>query len=176
MATKKVALSGFCIDRYEWPNIKGQRVLTKVSFPAAANMCSQEGKRLCTETEWERSCKGASATNFPYGEVFAENFCQTKTGGTGAVTGPARAGGMPRCKSSFGAFDLSGNVAEWTAGKLMSGKTDRMVRGGSFRSSDWAARCTSRKNYLPETHRDDLGFRCCREPNQDSEENLAGGR
>jgi len=176
LAAKKVALSGFCIDRYEWPNIKGQRVLTKVSFSAAANMCSQESKRLCTETEWERSCKGTSSNNFPYGETFAENFCQTKAVGSAAAAGPARAGGMPRCKSTVGAFDLSGNVAEWTAGKLMPGKTDRMVRGGSFRSSDWAARCTSRKNFLPETHRDDLGFRCCKEPNEDSDDHLAGGR
>lgn len=174
LAVKKVALSGFCIDRYEWPNIKGQRVLTKVSFSVAANMCSQEGKRLCTETEWERSCKGSAMASFPYGENFSDQFCQTK--GAGATGAPARVGGMPRCKSSFGAFDMSGNVAEWTAGKLMPGKTDRMARGGSFRSSDWAAKCTSRKNFLPETHRDDLGFRCCKEPNQDSDENLAGGR
>jgi eukaryotic-like serine/threonine-protein kinase len=128
-----------------------------VSWDEAQRACSTLGKRLCAEDEWEKACKGPKGQRFPYGEAFDPDACNTED-----VAGTARtlaaAGRSPRCRSGYGVVDLSGNAAEWTASALGA---DRIVKGGAFDRSDFAARCSARKLGAPATRSTTVGFRCC---------------
>ena len=53
-----VQLGEFNIDTYPYPNDPTKAPVTNVSRDEAAQMCASAGKRLCTELEWERACKG----------------------------------------------------------------------------------------------------------------------
>ncbi len=50
-------LNGF-IDVFPYPNEEGAIPLTNVSQEEARGLCAEKSKRLCTELEWERACKG----------------------------------------------------------------------------------------------------------------------
>ena len=42
----------YCMDRYEYPNKKGVRPEVMDNFYMAQVLCANQGKRICTETEW----------------------------------------------------------------------------------------------------------------------------
>lgn len=139
----------FCIDRYEFPNVKGQMPMTGVDFATAESTCASKGKRLCTAEEWGRACGGA----FPYGKEFNPDLCNTKDA-DGNSREVAAAGSFPKCKAG-GVYDMSGNVEEWIAGGVK--------RGGSAKSSEMFASCSrpSRGGASEFT-----GFRCCADPQE----------
>jgi formylglycine-generating enzyme required for sulfatase activity len=151
---RKASSHGYCIDTYEYPNQQGARPLTSVTFSAAEGACKRDGKRLCSEEEWEKACKGPANHRFPYGEAFDASACRIKGG-------IASAGSAAGCRSGFGVFDLSGNVAEWTSSKFQAGASDRAVKGGAVESPDYDLRCSARANRSPSSRSERLGFRCC---------------
>ena len=151
------SLKTYCIDTYEYPNQAGQKPTTAVSFTGAESSCKRDGKRLCSEEEWEKACKGPANHRFPYGEAFDEGACRSK-GGLGA------AGAAAGCRSGYGVFDLSGNAAEWTSSRFQAGAADRAVKGGAAESPDYELRCAARSNRAPQVRLPGLGFRCCADP------------
>src|SRR5437763_1045092 len=58
---------GFCIDAYEYPNMKGVKPLSSVSWDQAAKLCEAGGKRLCSFAEWRAACGGPKDQKYPYG-------------------------------------------------------------------------------------------------------------
>ncbi len=160
-ALVRTSTPGFCIDRYEAPG-KGETPIRNISWSEAKAHCTTKGKRLCSEIEWERACKGPSERRFPYGNTFQPNRCNTRDA-KGRNRSIRRGGSMPRCKSPFGVFDLSGNVAEWTASPFLR-KGWRIIRGGSFNRPDWDVRCASRGGLPPNSRKSSVGFRCCSSP------------
>ncbi len=42
-----------CVDRYEYPNRKGEMVKGSVSYQQAKELCEKQGKRICTVEEWQ---------------------------------------------------------------------------------------------------------------------------
>ena len=158
-----VYVSGFCIDLYEYPNQPGTVPRVNVSWYTARKLCTQNGKRLCSEREWERTCKGPANRRFPYGNDFNPNRCATQDA-DGQDRGVASSGGWAGCRSSFGVYDLSGNVREWTSSPVAPGQSAYVVRGGSANQPDWAVRCAVREASIPSTRSHTLGFRCCRDP------------
>ena len=137
----------WCIDRYEYPG--GGRPRTGVTFGGAKQACQKKGKRLCTGGEWRGACGGA----YPYGRQFDPVLCNTMSM-TGEPRAIVRSGYFRRCRSPWGVYDMSGNVAEWTA--------DGRVRGGnSFRTAE-SARCDSAKRLGGAARY--VGFRCCADP------------
>ncbi|MDB4968428.1 MAG: protein kinase [Myxococcales bacterium] len=141
----------FCVDLYEYPG--GNTIpRTDVTLAEAARICSARGERLCSDSEWERACRGKGNASFPYGHTFDAMRCNTK--GTGGEVAPA--GTFAGCKSAVGAYDMSGNVAEWTA----SGAH----RGGAAISSAKESRCSASVRNGPESGGVFVGFRCCAEP------------
>jgi serine/threonine protein kinase/formylglycine-generating enzyme required for sulfatase activity len=159
---KRVTLAGFCMDYYEYPNKGGQKPMTKVAYPQAEKLCRDQKKRLCSEDEWEKACKGGSGHRFPYGNEFDEGACNTQdsNGNNRAV---AASGAFPSCRSSFGIFDLSGNVAEWVSGRLAPGASDKVKKGGAANRPDFDDRCAARGGEGGGARSDTLGFRCCAE-------------
>src|SRR5690606_26968486 len=47
---------------------------------AAEAACKHAGKRLCTEEEWTRACRGEADTLFPYGDEYEEGVCNVAAG------------------------------------------------------------------------------------------------
>jgi formylglycine-generating enzyme required for sulfatase activity len=51
-------LPPFCMDEFEFPNVAHGLPRVAVRWAEAKEACEQAGKRLCTEAEWEKACKG----------------------------------------------------------------------------------------------------------------------
>ncbi|MBL8933375.1 MAG: SUMF1/EgtB/PvdO family nonheme iron enzyme [Archangium sp.] len=147
-----VDVPGFCIDINEHPNEKGVTPTNTVSFTDAMVLCESKGKRLCSEAEWEKACKGPAAMKWPFGNTFDGNACNTEND-SGEARSLAPAGRFGKCRSGYGIADMSGNVAEWTS--------DRIIKGGSYTSGDYAVRCSARKNGASFNKSHEVGFRCC---------------
>lgn len=155
----------FCVDLYEYPNQPSQVPKTNITWQEARQVCASVDKRLCTESEWERSCKGPANRRFPYGNDFNPNVCATQTD-TGQKRTVAAAGGWAGCRSGFGVYDMSGNVREWTSSAIAPGKSSYVLKGGGADSPDYGARCAIRLAASPGTKSYLVGFRCCRKPNE----------
>jgi formylglycine-generating enzyme required for sulfatase activity len=153
-----------------------------VTFHEAALYCDFVGGRLPTEAEWERAARGDGAAHrrFPWGRPYNARLANHGKGGErpDGIDGfryAAPVGSFPDGRSPFGLDDMAGNVWEWTADRFVAGgyaegptvdprggdaSGERVVRGGSWRSSPITLRVTHRVP-VPETlTAPDLGFRC----------------
>ncbi len=147
------------VDRYEYPNHEGTPPVTGVDWPDAVKLCERAGKHLCTEEEWQTACAGPQHLKFPYGPSLEKGRCLSKKP---KVKAPVVAGSFKRCAGAAGVFDLSGNVAEWTASAVREGEPQRIIRGGSFAQSDAKLACDARDYLLPgQGGAPHLGLRCC---------------
>ncbi len=155
-------------DKQPWVN---------VSWTEADAACTAAGKRLCTEEEWELACAGTADNMFPYGNDYDDEACNGKdynpncsgedvdlalpTGTDYGCPPP----GDNACESEFSAFDMSGNVEEWTATQVLLDPPSYQVRGGSFDSVGLGLTCQFDFTVLTESASAPfLGFRCCRDP------------
>ncbi|MBX7113788.1 MAG: protein kinase [Myxococcaceae bacterium] len=150
-------LGSFAIDRYEYPNRAQALPATAVDWAEAQTLCQRARKRLCSEDEWQRACAGTKGAAFPYGDTFEAHRCSKR-----AVASVRPSGSAALCRTPEGVFDLSGNVAEWTATPFRSGEPQRVLRGGSFKQPPQANTCSLRDYFMPglggAAH---IGFRCC---------------
>jgi formylglycine-generating enzyme required for sulfatase activity len=155
-ANGMVRVGDYWIDRYEYPNVAGELPRASVDYAEAARLCTAAGKRLCTEGEWERACEGGRKLAFPYGVSYDAAACVTGRKAAAPI------GAAPRCVSEAGVWDLSGNLAEWTASPVQPGAAQRIVRGGSWRQSGGRVGCAERDYVLPGLGGMPwVGFRCC---------------
>jgi formylglycine-generating enzyme required for sulfatase activity len=154
-----VEVGQFCIDQFEFPNRRGGAPSVNVSWNDAKRLCEAKSKRLCTELEWEKACKGPGNARFPYGNNYDPATCNTQDE-VGEDRQLAASGQFAKCRSGYGVADLSGNVAEWTATAYTS-NADKTQKGGAFGRPDYASRCSARKNGSPGSRSAEVGFRCC---------------
>ena len=59
-----VQLPAFEIERLPYPGDAAQAPRTSLDRDEATALCAQRGKRLCSEAEWERACKGPDGATF----------------------------------------------------------------------------------------------------------------
>ncbi len=188
----------FCIDRFEasiadhspyHPPVSpiGRAVSKRGAVPqsnisqiAASAACVAAGKRLCTDTEWLRACRGAANTTYPYGSTRAPGVCNDARAVHPAVelygttdawiyshldspcltqepNGLAPTGSHTGCVTENGVFDMMGNIHEWTAdtaGTFRGGYYVDTVLNGNGCVYATTAHDVSYSDYS-------TGFRCC---------------
>lgn len=163
MPGEQVVLRGFYIDLFPYPNEEGAIPLTNVTQPAAVALCAERNKRLCTELEWERACKGPENRVYEYGDRHRPDRC-----GVGVAPSLRPAGLRVGCRSDFGVRDLHGGAFEWTASRWGRGTTAELftIRGGNGTAAEVVGRCANAEARPPMTPAGSIGFRCCAgEPN-----------
>ena len=161
-------MSEFTIDVHPYPNDPAQPPRTGVSRDQAEALCRARGRRLCSELEWERACKGPSNHAYPYGDTFLASKC------TGSTTLLRAAGQYDACASAFGAKALYGAVWEWTSSEWGRGAPGGLaaVRGGGHTNLAVRTRCANGQSRSPGESAADLGFRCCGGPANPAAVNL----
>jgi len=152
-------MGAYAIDRLPYPNRAGERARVGVTWAEAVSLCEREGKRLCTELEWERACKGPEEHIYPWGDAFDAEACPRQKDGV--------LGRRPKCQSGYGVADLVGIASEWTASDDFRSRheTDpaskKVIRGAG--PVGWlTARCAQSRGRDPDQSFGGVGFRCCR--------------
>ncbi len=169
----------FCIDRHEWPNRVGELPRVYVDWYEAKSLCASSGKRLCRRSEWILACEGPKRLPYPWGFVRTPSPCNIDRAAIAfdidAMTDEAtREGEITRlwqadpigshssCISAYGAYDLSGNVDEWTDNLADDPGTPRpaTLNGGYWGPVRNTCRLTT-GGHGPTFRFYQAGFRCC---------------
>ncbi|MCO4744134.1 MAG: SUMF1/EgtB/PvdO family nonheme iron enzyme [Proteobacteria bacterium] len=152
-------LPAFLMDAYEWPNKAGERPEYGMTYDDARASCEGAGKRLCSAEEWEKACKGPLSSVYSYGDFFDVDFC-----GDGVDNRGYPSGARKDCRSDYGAFDLSGNFAEWTGSAPKGKDTRRLVKGGQRGNARRGTRCAFSNDESIALKDNAVSFRCCKSP------------
>jgi formylglycine-generating enzyme required for sulfatase activity len=132
--------------------------VSNVLFKEAKAYCEWVGGRLPTEAEWEKAARGTDGREYPWGNEFDLDRCNSQDGGPHR---PEGVGSFPDCLSPYGLVDMAGGVWEWCADwyadrypegpardpKGAATGTLRVVRGGSWLTmSKWLHTAYRHKN------------------------------
>lgn len=119
----------FCIDVFEFPNKACELPMVWTAPTQAKKVCELQGKRLCSDIEWNIACRGdpegGPDRKYAYGDKVDIEICHTnrkhrqacvvrdaKTTFDTCTTDSEPSGAFPKCRSRFGVFDQHGNLAE----------------------------------------------------------------
>ncbi|MEZ4384077.1 MAG: SUMF1/EgtB/PvdO family nonheme iron enzyme [Nannocystaceae bacterium] len=126
--------AGASVRAVSAPGLVPQGYISQVQASAA---CVAAGKRLCSDAEWLRACRGAAMRVYPYGDDAEPGACNDARTCHPAIqyfettddwiwselghpclnqlpAGLDPAGANPGCESDDGLFDMMGNLHEWT--------------------------------------------------------------
>jgi sulfatase modifying factor 1 len=120
----------YCIDRYEYPNVEGQVPQDWMSWYDAKKACEDNGKRMCTRSEWTFAAEGPNRHPYPYGDGFhrdkticnIDNIVKVDVfKATSPTTETAvqlhnllvPSGSKEKCVSDWGVYDMAGDIDEW---------------------------------------------------------------
>lgn len=188
----------FCIDRWEArlagqspylvpvsgvaESVSGVVPQGYISGDVAAAACASAGKRLCSDAEWLRACRGPTTTTYPYGDTYVAGACNDTRAvhpvievfGPDATFSSAElndpqlnqladsvdpTGANAACVTAEGVFDMHGNLNEWTSDI-----------GGTYRGGYYVEAVINGPGCLYANtahsfvyHDYSTGFRCCAE-------------
>jgi len=191
-----VSLKGFYIDKYEVTNQQYKKFIDATGYPApidwrnntfrpgedslpvvnisyynALAYAKWAGKRLPTEQEWEKTARYNDGRRYPWGNTWRKTCANVRP-----VIGFSKLkpiGSYPDGVSKYGAYDMAGNVWEWTDSSFLPypgnkvfnqnyNEKNKVIRGGSYRQSELIAECCRRDFLEMNSTRTDVGFRCAK--------------
>jgi formylglycine-generating enzyme required for sulfatase activity len=157
-------------------SLAGELPTACITWFQAAQACALSGKRLATNEEWQRAAAG---TPDP-GDADTQGTAKCNTKGAG----PAPTGNLAECVSSWGVYDLIGNVWEWVADwadnneggcsvdflgdiSCFGGSGDPPIpgalrRGGAWPDAGFAGSFSVSSVHEPTFSDPAIGFRCAR--------------
>jgi sulfatase modifying factor 1 len=174
----------FCMDRYEWPNKKGELPMFLISWRDAKKECEKIGKRLCGEDEFNLACEGEAMLPYTYGyerdptkcnidkayrkrekRLIKYAACMKKPkckAELARLDQRLPAGSMPQCVSPFGVYDLNGNINEWVVRPRQKPPSRSGLKGGWW--GPVRGRCRPTVGFhKEEDYGYEEGFRCCKD-------------
>jgi len=166
-------MGGFYIDVLPYPNEPGAIPTSNVTHAEAEQLCTAKGKRLCTELEWERACKGPDNASYEYGDTYRASACGTGVAPEEAAHRPA--GEHALCKSGFGVADMHGGVWEWTDsawGRGTKAPSLGVLRGGNAVAGELVGRCANAIGRPTGKRQPTMGLRCCAGPRNEAQVQL----
>lgn len=211
----RVYLDSFYMDKYEvttsrygkflqrtgrdkpkyWDELEmerdGEKPVLGVTWTDAEAYCTEYGKRLPTEAEWEKAARGTDGRTFPWGEynpqikaganpydIWCFSFGGLVDQYCNRYENLMPVGAHEKGKSPYGVYDMGGNVMEWVADwydetyyqsrpqsnpKGPSGGVSKVFRGGVRFGIPTVAPVCIRTEDVPSTRYVDLGFRCAQD-------------
>jgi hypothetical protein len=168
----EIPLGGFYIDVLPWPDEVGAIPTMNVSRDEAGRLCESKGKRLCSELEWERACKGPDNLRYEYGAAYDPRVCSAGQPESSSARHPS--GDRPACKSAYGVREMHGGASEWTDSRWGRGspRDAGVIRGGNDPAGEIATRCAFARSMSPDARSPSTGFRCCAGPRNDADVQL----
>jgi formylglycine-generating enzyme required for sulfatase activity len=191
---QRVYLKTFYIDKYEVTNKQYKIFIDKTGYPSpkswknneylsgkddcpvvnvsfydAAAYAKWAGKRLPTEQEWEKAARGTDGRRYPWGDEWSPGCANIRP--VFGLTSLKIVGSYPAGVTVYGAYDMSGNVSEWTESFFeaypLNETTNanycnkyKVIRGGSFLTTRSMAQTARRDILSPDEVHEDVGFRC----------------
>lgn len=157
----KIPKPPFTYDRYP---------MNGVNWKGAVVYCEFIGKALPTEAQWEKAARGTDQRSYPWGD--SREICEQIVGCGAKNTQEV---GSKKNQSPYGAYDMSGNVAEWVRDYFSKSfytedpvkepyngeGTYLVTRGGGYSDLDKDEFTTYRRvGEKPEMYSLKHGFRC----------------
>jgi hypothetical protein len=126
-----------------------------VTWHDAAAYASWTAKSLPTSQQWEKAARGTRGDVYPWGSQLTPAKCNVRKSAAGHTTPVDR---YHSGVSSYGIYDMCGNVWEWLSTESQPGRHE--LKGSAFTSPFRRATPSAFNDAAADMLDDDTGFRC----------------
>jgi len=135
--------------------------ITGITWHGATAFAENYKMRLPSVSEWEKVARGINGYFYPWGNYIDENKANFDESNDPWESGTTPVGYYNSdSKSAFGAYDMAGNVWEWTTDNIDG--SGYILKGGSYQNPAFNQTTILENTSFPQYFREHFGFRCVR--------------